>query len=342
MNLKRLLIIILLLFCEVAFALEPPADPVVAKVEDAIRAGMEATILNDFDSAFVLFQEIKERYPDHPVGYFYYGATLQAKMLDAENFSRITEFEDLMKLSIEKSKALNEDENEPWMWFFEGSAHLYSSFMNTKNGSMWSAYRNARSGVKALEKVIELDSTFYDAYLGVGSFKYWKSSKAKSLTWLPFISDERDVGIRMVRQAIRNGRFVPLVGADQLAWILLDSGDHEGALKLAIDNHELYPTSRFFKWTLVSIYRKSGKPDETEALFSSLLEEIRIGTEKNYYNEIICLLRLAEIAAGRAEFDRANLLLDELFELKLDEAMRKRANHNIKDARELRKTLPAR
>ncbi|MEL6824126.1 MAG: tetratricopeptide repeat protein, partial [Calditrichota bacterium] len=237
------------------------------------------------------------------------------------------------------SKGLNPGEDDPWMLFFEGSAHLYSSFMNTKNGSMWSAYRNARSGVKALEKVIELDSTFYDAYLGVGSFKYWKSSKAKSLTWLPFISDERDLGISMVRQAIHHGRFVPLVGADQLAWILLDSGDHEGALKLAVDNHELYPTSRFFKWTLVSIYRKSGKPDETEALFSSLLKEIRMGAEKNHYNEIICLLRLAEIAAGRSDFDRARILLDELFALDLDKAMKKRANHNIEDARELRKTL---
>ena len=36
----------------------------------------------------------------------------------------------------------------------------------------------------ALQQPFELDSAFYDAYLGVGSYKYWKSSKGKFLTWL--------------------------------------------------------------------------------------------------------------------------------------------------------------
>jgi len=320
-------------------AIEPPVDPVIAELETQIQQGMEATILNDFDTALTTFSDIVERYPEHPVGYFYYAASLQAKMLDAEDFSRVSEFEKYLKLCREKSKEINRSGDKTWPLFFEGSAHLYSSFMNNKKGSMWSAYRDARAGVKALEKVIELDSTFYDAYLGVGSFKYWKSSKARSLTWLPFISDERELGIEMVQKAMAKGRFVPLVGADQLAWILLDNGDHEGALKLALDNHALYPNSRFFKWTLVSIYRKAGIPQETERLFTGLLQELRADSLNNHYNETICLLRLAEICVNRGEYLDAEAYLAELSALRLNKDMKKRTKNKYEEAAELRQRI---
>ncbi len=223
---------------------QTPADSIVGQ---QIRDGMEKTIQNDFSGAKLTFQHLIDQFPDQPYGYFYLGATLQAEMLDLEDYSQIDSFKTLMETTIDLAKEKQTiNDTDPWPLFSEGSAYLYHSFMDSKTGKMWGAYRNAVKGANRLVKAIELDSTLYDAYLGVGSYRYWKSAKGKMLTWLPFISDEREKGLKMVRIAVENGRFGKLVARDQLAWILLHRKEYDGAQQLALENHQLYPESRFY------------------------------------------------------------------------------------------------
>lgn len=312
--------------------------PFTPAVQQQVELGIEKTIRNDFAGAEALFRELIAAYPDQPAGYFYLGATFQAEMLDAEQYDRLEEFQEAMERCIEVAKALQErDGNDPWPYFFEGSAYLYRSFMDNKQKKMLGAYRNAVRGVHRLEKVIALDSTFYDAYLGVGSFKYWKSSKAKALTWLPFISDERRRGIEMVQTAIQKGRFVKLVGRDQLAWMLLDAGRTEEALELALQNHRLYPESRFFRWTLVEIYYRGERWEEAFRAYGELLQMLRALPQNNHYNEITCLLRLGEISCLRGEFEKSHDLVLEILRLPLDPQVCERARPKLKQALELQK-----
>jgi len=313
---------------------QTPFDP---EIKQQIETGIEKTILNDFSGAALIFQNLIDRYPDQPWGYFYLGATYQAEMLDAEEYDKVDDFTDLMERSIEISKEQQKVNAEnPWAYFFEGSAYLYRSFMDSKTKKLWGAYRNAVKGVGRLEKVIELDSTFYDAYLGVGSYKYWKSSKAKLLTWLPILKDERDLGIEMVHTAIEKGSFVKLVGRDQLAWISLDHGEADKALQLALENHRLYPRSRFFLWTLVEIYYRNEQWDEAFGLYRQLLGEVRQSPENNHYNEVTCLLRMAEIYYSRGDFFNTELFASEILSLKLDDKMRNRVKPKLKEALKLK------
>ncbi len=312
--------------------------PFAPAVQQQVELGIEKTIRNDFVGAEALFRELIAAYPDQPAGYFYLGATFQAEMLDAEQYDRLEEFQQTMARCIEVAKALQErDGSDPWPYFFEGSAHLYRSFMDSKQKKMLGAYRNAVRGVHRLEKVIALDSAFYDAYLGVGSFKYWKSSKAKALTWLPFISDERRRGIEMVQIALEKGNFVKLVGRDQLAWMLLDAGRTQEALELALQNHRLYPESRFFRWTLVEIYYRGEHWEEAFQAYGELLQMVRALPENNHYNEITCLLRLGEIYCLQGEFEKSRDLALEILRLPLDPQVRERAKPKLKQALELQK-----
>lgn len=315
----------------------PTQTPFDSEIKQQIETGIEKTILNDFSGAGLIFQKLIEQYPDQPWGYFYLGATYQAEMLDAERYDKVDDFTELMERAIEISKEQQKENAEnPWAYFFEGSAHLYRSFMDSKMKKVWGAYRNAVKGVGRLEKVIELDSTFYDAYLGVGSYKYWKSSKAKLLTWLPILKDERDLGIEMVHTAIKKGSFVKLVGRDQLAWISLDHGETDKALQLALENHRLYPQSRFFLWTLVEIYYRNEQHDEAFELYQQLLNEVRQLPENNHYNEITCLLRMAKIYYSRGDFFNTELLASEILSLRLDNEMRDRVKPKLKEALKLK------
>ncbi|RMH93462.1 MAG: tetratricopeptide repeat protein [Calditrichaeota bacterium] len=314
------------------------SPPLPVQLEAQILRGIEATIETDFAAAESIFQTLVQEYPEQPWGYFYLAATYQAQMLDAEAYGRLPRFYALLDSCVDRAEKLRrENPRDVWALFFEGSAYLYRSFMDSKRGKLWGAYRNAVKGAGRLQEAIRIDSTFYDAYLGVGSFKYWKSRKAKFLTWLPFIADEREEGIAMVRTAVEKGRFVTLAARDQLAWILLDAKRYEEALKMALINHRAYPQSRFFLWTLVEIYYRSGQMDAAYQIYEQLLKQVRQLPNNNHYNEIVCLLRMAEIRFEQGDYETVQQLTRSIFRFKLSDEVKKRTRSKRQRALELQR-----
>lgn len=313
------------------------AQTLTDSLRKEIHFGIDETINNQFSEAETRFRRLIATYPEHPAGYFYTGATIQAEILDREDYARQQEFDDLMEKTVQTAESLYDSlQNDPWLYFLEGSAHLYRSFMSSKRGKSWAAYRNATRGVNRLEKSLAIDSTFFDAYMGVGSYKYWKSSKTKGLSWLPFVSDDREKGIRMVKTSIKNGEFVSSFGKDQLAWIYIDAGRMDAAEELALQNCRRYPDSRFFKWTLVEIYFRSKQFDRAYQLYQELLETVRSIDGNNHYNETDCLLKMAEIDVHRGNFLLAEKKLDELLAIAVPEAIQQRLEKRYKRARELK------
>jgi len=313
-------------------------DPVSEPLKTSILEGIELTVNNQFEQASQLYQQLIDSYPAYPAGYFYKGATLQAAMLDAENFSNREDFFRLMNRTIDIADSLRKKgEGNGWISFYEGSAYLYRSFLNMKEGDWYTAYQDARRGVKTLESAVQQDSALYDAYLGIGSYQYWKSAKSKFLLWLPFVSDQRQQGIKLVSRAIREGLFVGVVGKDQLVWILMDHGDIPRALQLARENYQDYPESRFLRWTLASAAFHAGEWTLSEKLYRELLKEVRKLPANNGLNEVDCLVRLAEIARENESWENAFEQADEALRITLDPEVRERAKNKLKRALEIRR-----
>lgn len=333
---KLKILIILLLFQQLCFALNPFQEP----VNSIVLKGMELTINNRYDEAAHLYQQLIDQYPYHPIGYFYKGTVYHAKMLDIENYDLIEEFYPLMDLVITLSDSLRkEDWEDSWLYFYEGSAYLYRSFIKSKTGSWFSAYRDARKGANLLEKAITIDSMLYDAYLGIGSFKYWKSARANFLLWLPFISDEREQGISLLYTAIEKGKFVKSVGRDQLCWILMNSGNYKKAFQLAEENAKLYPHSRFYKWTLAYAAFYSDQYELSYQLYDELFNEVQQLPENNHFNEIDCLVKMAEIMKKSEKWKESFHLADQALNIKLEDHVRKRAKNKLKRALEIRQEI---
>jgi tetratricopeptide (TPR) repeat protein len=316
-----------------SWAVDPTQDP----LKSDILQGIELTINNRFNQAIQIYKSLVEHYPHHPMGYFYVAAAIQAKMLDAENYSEIGEFNGWINRSIHLADSLNKAGNaDGWIYFYYGSSFLYRGLMKTKQGSWFSAYRDASKGIKFLEQAIQKDSSIYEAYLGIGSFKYWKSAKTNFLTWLPFIADEREEGLNLIYKSLQKGIFVKWIGRDQLCWILMDKGEYQNALEIASLNCQNYPESRFFRWTLAFATFHTGEWSQSYALYESLLSEAREMKNNNHYNEIDCLVHMAEISAESKEWSNAYDLADQALKLRLDNAIRKRAKNKLKKALEIR------
>jgi tetratricopeptide (TPR) repeat protein len=312
-------------------------NPTNPEVKSKILEGVELTIMNEFKQAERLYGEFIIQYPDEPFGYFYIAAVIQAEMLDAEDYDRILEFEKNIDLCVLKSENIKKERpDDPWPLFYEGSAYLYKSYMQGKEKKWWPAYRSAKKGAGRLESILDLDSRFYDAFLGIGSYKYWKSSKTKFLQWLPFIKDEREIGIQMIKVAIESGQFVQLIARDQLAWIMLDSGKYEEAKKYAGVNMRLYPGSRFFQWTMLEVFYRAGDKKQAFEMSHRMVENLRMLPQNNHYNEINCLLRMAEIQYDSENYDEARTCSHEILPLVLDEQVSDRAKKKLKRALEIR------
>jgi len=329
----RKILIFLVTICSIGWTLNPTSQP----LKQQILKGIEFTIRSDFENAKELYEDLIEEYPDEPAGYFYLAAVLQSQMLDEEDYHLKAQFEKLLETSIEKSKQQQETRPEdPWLRFYEGNSYLYRSFLKSKLGDWWGAYRDAGKGANRLKKALEIDSTFYDAYLGIGSYKYWKSSKIKFLRWLPFVRDERQPGIRMIEQSVENSIFVELIARDQLAWIMLDAGRFSEAQQYALENYRQYPESRFFLWTLVEVLYRAGDWDEAYEKYKLLLPSVKQIPNNNHYNEIECLLKMAEIDFKRGNVAHADSLIAEIFDIKLEPEIRERARSKLERALELR------
>ncbi len=320
-------------FTDAVQALNPEQEP----LKSIIESGIELTLTNRFEEAFQLYERVITDYPHNPAGYFYCGATLQARMLDMEDYRDAGRFYEFMDRTIQLSDSMiNDGSSDAWSIFYGGSAYLYRGFLKMKEGHWYASYRDASRGVSLLEQAVTVDTLLYDAYLGIGSYRYWKSAKANFLTWLPFIPDRRNEAISMISTAIEKGLFVKYVGRDQLAWILMDHKDYETALKMAEENCREFPRSRFFRWTLASAAFRSGDLSMSYDLYQQLLQEVEELPDNNHYNEIECLVNMAQIEKLRHNWNGAFELSDRTLRTYLEPDIRERAKNKLRKALEIR------
>lgn len=309
-----------------------------SEVDSLILRGIDQTFTCHFDSALLTFQKVIDLYPDHIVGYFYQAATLQSKMMDYETDRWEKEFYELVDEAIRTGKKQLQEGNEnPWTYFYLGSAFSYKGLYQAKSGSLVSGFLSARKGLGFLREALKRDSTFYDAYLGLGSYKYWSGRFSKHLDWLPGIRDERDEGVRMVKLSVENGTFSYWVGINSLAWIEYDRKHYRTALSLFQKGTEKYPGSRFFLWGIADTYFRLGSYNRAAKVYNDLLVSIQNGSVNNGYNEVVCRFKLVRTQLALEQYEEALHHCNAILERKVSPMIERRIERRLEYTKEYRK-----
>lgn len=313
-------------------------SPFSPEVDSLILRGIDQTFLCKFDSAKATFQKVIDLYPDHFVGYFYQAATFQSEMMDYETNQWEDDFYRLIEKAIRMGKKqIDECDNDPWTYFYLGSAYSYKGLYQGKTGSYISGFISARKGLRHLQKAMELDSTLYDAYMGLGTYKYWSGRFYKFLKWLPWIRDERDEGIRMVKLSVERGTFSYWVGLNSLAWIEYDRKNYVEALGLFQKGLEKYPGSRFFIWGVADCYFGLGHFAKAVVFYEDLLSSIQCSDFNNGYNEIECLVKIVLSRYALMEYEEAFHKCEIILEKKVKKEIAKRLNKHFQIAEDYKK-----
>jgi tetratricopeptide (TPR) repeat protein len=288
---------------------------------DWIQETVTHTINTNFSEAMRIIEQKIEADSNDYRAQFYLAATLNSKMTHYENQDEAVQFNraidktlDLVEKQLENGNQLA-DSIRAELFFYEGSAYGYRAFFQGNHGNYIGAVTNGLKSVGSLNQTLEIDSSLYGAYLGIGVYKYWRYSRLKYLSWLPFVPDDREEGITMIKLAIACDSLSRYMAMHQLVYILLDYGHYEEAIYFAEEIVKKYPQSQFMWWANAHAYYKNGDYQKAKTSYLTLYDLILKDDQRNVSHLLKCKFKLAMIHKELEEFDACQKQCTSILEL---------------------------
>jgi len=276
------------------------------KLDSVIVKGIYLIQREQYDEGMAEFQKIIDFYPEEPMGYFFIAVAFQSLIDDYRHEAFKPEFEKYIDTAIAKGeKRLEENQNSAEHCFYLGGAHGYRGIYRSFRGNWWGAFRDAWRAKPLLEKALELDSTLYDAYLGLGAYHYWGSIKAKLLSWLPFIGDEREKGIKELYLAVEKGKYASLEAKFSLLRVYNEEKEYDRVLKLSQELKSVKEDEPFRLWMTGQAYRGLKRWDDALKTYQKLLDYLKSSSYYDLAAEVECRYWMAEIFYYKADYKKS-------------------------------------
>jgi tetratricopeptide (TPR) repeat protein len=221
-----------------------------SELDTQIFAGIRAIHNDRYGEALAHFDVVRKARPDHPAGYFFYGAALEWQDEDYRNFVQNEEFFSNMNLVVEKGKALlKKDSKNAWASFYIGAGYGFMGITSIKFGNWVKAFFDGQNGYTYLDKALKLKPDLYDGYFGLGQFHYWRSKKASIIRAFT-LHDEMKMGIKELHVALTNGYYTVHEVRNSLVSIYWLEGEYDKSLALIAEAQAIFPDYLATYWAL--------------------------------------------------------------------------------------------
>jgi tetratricopeptide (TPR) repeat protein len=181
-----------------------------------------------------------------------------------------------------------------------------------------------------------MDSTFYEAYIGIGTYDYWMSRNTEFLNGLPFYNDNTQIGIDKLREAIDKSSYTSYLATHSLVWIYIDQHNYSEAIKLAQKAVNDFPTSRYFKWGLARAYEDIDPATSIEIYNEILLSFLDVKSN-NHINEITLKHLIAQQYFKIGDIERSLSLCENILSMtNLSDYEISRLENRLERVKELR------
>jgi len=268
------------LYCLLTTApnLNPP------EVQALLQSGLAFAYVEEFDSAAVYFDELIERYPQNPSGYFFKAALLQVKMLDRSDYRAEEEYLSLMRTAIHRSEDILEHENNLWAEFYLGSGYTYRAVHEGLKGNYWETFKYGVKGGRILQNIIKKDSTFYDAYLGAGSYEYFWARASRYL-FIPNLGGGNVTeAIRKLHVAAEKSQYSGPTAKNSLVFIYGEEKMFAAADQIIEELLDAYPRGKTFLWSKAELDFKKENYRHALQSYAELYSRYNAENTKNYAN----------------------------------------------------------
>jgi tetratricopeptide (TPR) repeat protein len=287
-----------------------------AKVDSLLRTGIHDIVNQNYKSAKKAFNTLNEEYPELPLGKIYLAANKIAEAFDyAQDFDESYILNNLESAKEQSEKLVDKDDLNIWYRYFYALAVGYISYYEAIEGSWFSALSTGINSIAEFDKILIVDKNFYEAYIAIGTFEYWKSRKLEFMDWLPFASDTKNIGIDRLTVAIDSSSYNSHLAINSLIWIYIDQKKYDEAINVAGKALNEFPQSRTFKWGLARAYEEEN-PFKAIELYLDILNSYPGSLKENYKNEITLMHIIAQQYVKLGDKDKALKYCNEILSVK--------------------------
>jgi tetratricopeptide (TPR) repeat protein len=286
----------------------------------------------EFDAALMAAQSVIDLAPDSPTGYYYrVAAYWQWRLVARDPQQRtvlLTQLQDATRRTLEVAAQLPA-ERAAEAAFYLGAAYGTQARIYIVEKQYFKALGAAKKGGAALQRCVEIDPTWYDAYLGLGVYHYYLARVpgfVRGLTqWLIGLDGDRDKGVRELELARTQGTLAVPEAASILAKIYASSTEkqYDKARPLLASLTQQYPNNVDYRYRLLLVLANLGLWQQARQTSQDLLADITQG-KLAYAHQWMPLLhyRTAEIDVLQGQADTALPLLQTLYSQTLDDTLR--------------------
>ena len=283
--------------------------------------GINGVYSLDYPTAQKNIQKVFEEYPDHPFAHF--GNAMIAwsryeyEFETSDDKQRVV-FEQILDDSIAGIKRwLKNNPNDPNGYMGIGALYGLRALFSMRNRNWVTAYFSGRRAISNLEKSLQLDPSYYDAFFGLGIYQYFAGtlpSVIKILAKIVAIKGDPDEGVRQLNVARQKATFT----SDSAKLILIEvQNRREGkfynpqrSLEFIRQLRAKYPTNPLMHYVEVICLYETGHYDDVTAQAHYFLEQIG---HNPFYKDIY--IARAYTALGTAQMAQGNFeQARELFE----------------------------
>ena len=287
-----------------------------AQVDSMLKTGIRYIVNQDYKSANQVFNNLNEEYSHLPLGKIYLAAIKIAEAYDyARDFDENYILKNLESAKEQSEILVEQDKDHIWYRYFYALAEGYISYYDAIEGSWFSALSTGINSISEFDKILVEDKNFYEAYIAIGTFEYWKSRKLEFMDWLPFASDTKNIGIDRLILAIDSSSYNSHLAINSLIWIYIDQKKYADAIKVAEKALSEFPQSRTFKWGLARAYEEKNSLRAIE-LYLDILNSYPDSLKENYKNEITLKHLIAQQYAKLGANEKALKYCDEILSMK--------------------------
>lgn len=310
------------------------------RVDSLLKSGIRFIINQDYSSAGSNFEQLDTEYPELPLGKIYLAALKIAESFDyAEEYDTKYIESSLGAAQEQINKLLQQDENNLWYIYFSALVQGYTAYFEALKRNWLTSLSKGWNSISAFEECLNFDDKFYESYIAIGTFEYWKSKKTEFLAWMPFYENDIEAGIEILKTAVKYASYNHYLAINSLMWIYIDQKEFSKAIELGEEALTEFPNSRYFKRGLARAYQDVD-PQRSIELYSEILESYPSNRKQNHINFVRLNHKIAQEYAQLGENEKAILHCDQILAIdNLSEFELSKLSSRIERVRELRNSL---
>lgn len=311
-----------------------------SEVNKLLDIGIEYITNQNYDLAKSKFELLEKNYPELPLGKIYLAVVQISKAFDYGIEIEADSVEKKLNDALEESELLIEkDPSNVWNHYFAALSKGYKAYYHVLNENWIAAISNGMSSEGYFEDCLEIDSSFVESYVAIGTFKFWKSRKLEFLEWLPFMNDDSKIGIDYLETALKNSTYNRNLAAISLIWIYIETGSFKRAIEIAEKELKNHPLNRALKWALGRAYEDVNTNRSIE-IYKELISSYRKIAHQNHFQELTLKHILAQQYVKIGEKREALRVCHEILSMhNLEENVLKKLSDRFKKVKELKREL---